>query len=153
MNRDFIVQGAPESEVNTDLYCDAECVVSTLDALVDLGMAFWSEVPDFPESSHLTRDDFTERGEPRTERARLYEQARQRTLTDHGSGDADYLGGIASHKFSSADGWHVTDKECLEALDAYERSIQDGTAHPEALTVDVIGFLRTAATYEGFRVY
>ena len=43
---------------------------------------------------------------------------------------------FGSHKFSSNDGWHVTDKECVEALNAYEVSIQAGDAHPEALHDD-----------------
>lgn len=42
------------------------------------------------------------------------------------AGDADYLGGIPLHEFSSNDGWHVTDKECTEALAAYETSREHG---------------------------
>ncbi|ASR39978.1 hypothetical protein BAY61_32375 (plasmid) [Prauserella marina] len=151
MGYDMVVQGAPEEEESTYLRRSIWGMGPTVEALVSLGMAFWSDVPDFPESDHLSGDDFND-GDPVTERAKVYVQAVERTLADHGVGDADHIGGIPAHKFSSNDGWHVTDKECLEALNAYEVSIQAGDSHPEALHDDVIPFLRTAAKYEGFRV-
>jgi hypothetical protein len=153
MGYDMVVQGAPEDEEGTYLGRNIWGMAPTVEALVRLGMAFWSDMPDFPESDHLTRDDYDDDGAPASERAKVYMQAVERTLADHGAGDAEYIGGIPAHKFSSNDGWHVTDKECVEALNAYEVSIQAGDAHPEALHDDVIPFLRTAAKYEGFRVF
>ncbi|GAA2822470.1 hypothetical protein [Saccharopolyspora taberi] len=154
MGYDMVVQGAPADEEHTYLRRNIWGMGPTRQALVDLGMAFLSEMPAFPDDSHLSRKtDFNEDGEPVTEQAKRFVEAIERTLADHGAGDAEYLGGIPLHKFGSNDGWHVTDKECTEALAAYDTSIQHGDKHPEAFDDDVIPFLKTAARYEGFRVY
>jgi hypothetical protein len=121
-------------------------------ALVALGMAFDSLVPQFPDSDHLDSTDFRD-DRPVTDRSRRYLQERARVLADHGTDMEEYLPGIPTHKLASADGWHVTDKECGQALAAYEAALLDGTAHPADFGEDLIPFLRAAAAAEGFLVH
>lgn len=153
MGYDLFVQGASSDEVHTDLHRAMGRMGRVCQALLDLGMAFPSQMPDFPDGDHLSGKDFDDEGQPVTEQATQFVDAIQRTLADHGAGEADYLGGIPLHKFGSNDGWHVTAKECSEALAAYNTSLHHGDQHPEAFDDDVIPFLRTAARHDGFRVY
>jgi len=121
-------------------------------AMVGLGMAYPSPVPEFPDSDHLDRGDFRDQ-QPVTDRARAYLQALERTRVDHGSHGAARLPGIPVHKLASGDGWHVTAEECGEAVAAYEFATTTGTPHPDAFADDVLPFLRTAARHDGFRVH
>jgi hypothetical protein len=150
---DMDVQGAPLGGEHVHLrrgyFADTDQLRR---ALVALGMAFDTPVPEFPDSDHLDRTDFRD-DEPVTDRARRYHQQRERVLADHDTGAQDYQPGIPTHKLSSADGWHVTDKECTEALAAYAAARRAGATHPAAFGADVIPFLRTAAAFAGFRVH
>lgn len=147
------VQGARDFEPDTHLLRGLFGGVTELRiTLVQLGIGFDSLMPEFPDNDFLDRSDFHD-GEPVTERAKLYTQALERTLTEHDADAAEYLPGIPTHKLASNDGWHVTDKECAEALAAYEMAIQAGAEHPAAFDDDVIPFLRTAANHQGFRVH
>ncbi|GAB3289145.1 hypothetical protein [Parasphingorhabdus pacifica] len=153
MGYDMFIQGAPADEEHTYLRRNIWGMGPTCQAMANLGMAFVSRMSEFPDGSHLSSEDFNSDGEPITEQAKLYVQVLERMLAEHSSGDAEYIDGIPLHKFSTNDGWHVTDKECTEALAAYDVSIQDGEQHSEEFGDDVIPLLRTAAKYEGFRVY
>ena len=153
MDYDMYVQGAPDTEQDTYLRRGFFGGIAQLRMeLVRLGMGFGSPMPEFPENDFLDRTDFRD-GEPISERAKRYMQALEQTLAEHGTGDDEYVPGIPTHKLSSNDGWHVTDKECAEALAAYEAAMQAGIPHPAAFADDVIPFLRAAANYQGFRVY
>ncbi|WNV83134.1 hypothetical protein [Umezawaea sp. Da 62-37] len=121
-------------------------------AMVALGMAHPTPVPQFPYSDHLDRDDFRD-DQPVTDRAHAYLRALEQTRTDHGSRGHARLPGIPVHKLASGDGWHVTAQECREALAAYQLATTTGTPHPAALGDDVLPFLRTAARHNGFRTH
>jgi len=150
---DLDVQDAPLGEEHVHLRRGYVAGTEALRrALVELGMAFDTLVPQFPDSSHLDRTDFRD-DQPVTDRARRYLQQREQVLTDHGTGTGDYQPGIASHKLYSADGWHVTDTECTQALAAWEAATRAGARASAALGADVIPFLRTAAAFGGFRVH
>jgi hypothetical protein len=150
---DMYVQGAPDSEHHS--YLRRGVFAGTVELrvmLIQLGMGFDSPMPEFPENDFLDRTDFRD-DEPLSERAKLYMQALERTLADHGTGDAEYVPGIPTHKLASSDAWLVTAQECAEALAAYDKAMQAGIPHPETFADDVIPFLRCAANYEGFRVH
>lgn len=121
-------------------------------AMVELGMAHPSPVPEFPASDHLDRGDF-DGEQPVTDRAHAYLRALAELQADHGTGGPARLAGIPTHKLSSGDGWYVTVGECSEALAAYEVATTAGATHPDAFGDDVVPFLRTAARYGGFRVH
>ncbi len=124
-------------------------MVETSQKLMDLGMAFASDSPEFPDSSHLSAEDVSEEGTPVTEQARTYLAQLEETLSAHGGSGA----GIPLHKFGSNDGWHATAAECAAAVQAYKQAISDGAAHPDEFADDVVPFLHTAAQCDGFRVY
>lgn len=153
MGYDMIVHGAPADEKDTYLSRSMLGMGPVRQALANVGMAVASTMPEIPDDSHLSQEDFSDDGEPATENATLFVQALMRMLADHGAGDAAYLGGIPLHKLGSNDGWHVTDTEVTAALAAYDTFIQAGQPHPEEFDDDVIPFLRTAARYQGFRVF
>lgn len=118
------------------------------EALVKLGMAFPSPVPALPDGDHLDRGDFRD-GQPLTDRARDHWQALELAWVDHG--DAE-MSGIPTHKLASGDDWHVTARECSQALAVYDLALTAGVEHPAAFADDFVPFLRTAARHQGFRV-
>lgn len=152
MGYEMHVQEAPDFEETTFLERGFTLGTTRLcQAMVGLGMAHPSAVPEFPDSDHLGRDDFRDE-QPITDRARAYMQALARTQVDHGTHGAVRQPGIPTHKLTSGDGWHVTADECTEALAAYELATTAGAPHPNAFAADVVPFLRRAARYDGFRV-
>lgn len=147
------VQDAPDYELATRIERGFTLGTTRLcQAMVELGMAHPSPVPDFPDSDHLDRRDFVDE-QPATDRARTYMQALAAVQAEHGTRGAARLPGIPAHKLTSGDGWHVTADECAEALGAYELATTAGAAHPAAFADDVVPFLRTATRYGGFRVH
>ncbi|SDP96383.1 hypothetical protein SAMN04487905_12020 [Actinopolyspora xinjiangensis] len=149
MGFDMVVQGAPRQHSHRYLRRGVFGMLVTAQEMVRLGMAFTSDMPTFPESGHLSEEEFTNQGEPVTEQARTYLAQLDETLSAHGGDGA----GIPLHKFGSNDGWHVTAVECADAVAAYDRARTAGTPHPNELEGDVVPFLRTAAQCDGFRVY
>jgi hypothetical protein len=88
-----------------------------------------------------------------------YEAAREVYLA---SGVADRPG-IATHKFSSNDGWHVTELECLGAVaqwrnwcdtqgHPYDYAPQDGDGDPIDWWPQWLDWLEAAGSHGGFRV-
>ncbi|GAA2678889.1 MULTISPECIES: hypothetical protein [Actinosynnema] len=147
------VQDAPDAGRNTRIERGFGLDTTHLcRAMLDLGMAHASPVPQFPDGDHLDRSDFRD-GEAVTYRARAYVQALELVRVDHGSHGDDWLPGIPVHKLASGDDWHVTAQECTEALAAYESATGSGALHPAAFADDLVPFLRTAARHGGFRVH
>lgn len=143
------VEGTSEFEQSVHIERDFGRGTSELcQAMVDLGMAFVSEVPEFPDSEHLDHTDFLD-GQPITDLARAYVDELERVRAEH---QPTFLPGIPSHKLTSGDGWLVTPAECSEALASYEFAMSAGAAHPRAFATDVVPFLRAAAQLGGFRV-
>ncbi|WP_017975764.1 hypothetical protein [Actinopolyspora halophila] len=149
MGFDMFVQGTTGQHPHRYLRRSVFSMLATSQHMVDLGMAFASDRPEFPDSCHLSGEDFSEEGAPVTEQARTYLAQLEETLSAHGGSGT----GIPLHKFDSNDGWHVTAAECSAAVQAYEHTIAGGAAHPDEFADDVIPFLRTAARCDGFRVY
>lgn len=122
----------------------------TVEAMVELGMAFWSEhgpFPEYPGYEHFDAED-----EPVTDEGREYAARVAKLLSWHG--DDPQAQGIPSHKFTSNDGWHVTKQECEQALAAYDAAMAAGHVHPERwFRDDLIPFLRHAAAADGFEVH
>ncbi|RAS59497.1 hypothetical protein C8D87_114109 [Lentzea atacamensis] len=144
------VQGVPDFELNVHIERGVALETTALcNALVELGMAFPSPVPEFPDGDHLDRSDFRDE-QPITSRAREYLQALELVRADHGDTG---MPGIPTHKLASGDGWHVPAHECAQALAAYDLARAAGAEHPAAFADDFIPFLRTAARYQGFRVF
>lgn len=153
MGYELYVPNAPDQEAATRIERGFSLGTTRLcQAMIELGMAHPSAVPEFPDDDHLDRGDFRDE-EPVTYRARAYMQALELTRVDHGTHGDERLPGIPVHKLASGDDWHVTAQECDEALAAYESATIAGTPHPDAFADDVVPFLRTAARYGGFRVH
>ncbi|UUV32113.1 hypothetical protein NQK81_01310 [Amycolatopsis roodepoortensis] len=147
------VQNAPADEDTTRIERGFTLGTARLcEAMVALGMAHPSPVPDFPDSDHLAAADF-DGEQPVTDRARDYLRALAALQVDHGTHGANRRWGIPTHKVSSGDGWYVTADECNEALSAYENARVVGAPHPDAFADDVVPFLRKAARFGGFRVH
>ncbi|SDD56015.1 hypothetical protein [Actinokineospora iranica] len=120
-------------------------------AMTGIGMAHATTFPSFPDSDHLADADFRDE-RPVTDRSRAYLRALRAIQVDHGSHGRDRVPGIPSHKLSSADHWHVTAPECIEALAAYDAARRTGFPLPARLADDIVPFLRHAARSSGFRV-
>lgn len=127
-------------------------------ALLELGMAHESDVPEFPYGDHLGRADYDSLGRPLTPRARRYEEARAAVLADHGSRGPHW--NIPVHKLASGDGWLVTASECKWAIAAWETAadiralgLYRDAPDPDSLDADVLPFLHAAAAHDGFRVH
>lgn len=126
----------------------------TVEAMVSLGMAFWSPNPAWPRlPAELSWDDpahFDVEGEPVSAEAKAHQEACDRTRRTHGE---TRTSGIPSHKFTTNDGWIVTREECRQALAAYHAAREAGADHPEWLHDDVVPFLEVAARHDGFEVW
>ena len=96
------------------------------DALAELGMGFWSNVPEYDKG---------------------WTEAQGRDWLRSTFNESP---GIALHKCCSNDGWIVTALECKTALVLWERA---GKPMSEAFGDDFIPFLQEAAANHGFVVW
>lgn len=133
----------------------------TVGALIALGGAYESEGPRARDGSYLEFDDVPPYNEDwdGLDAADLavdaaYEEREvvlQALLSAPGSYDT---AGIPSHKFTSNDGWHVTQSECASAVVLIERAPTPWSVDVDGyMSDDVLPFLRCAARHDGFRVY
>lgn len=155
MGYDMYVRGAAKDADDGYLRRNIFGMHPTVEAMVTLGMAFWSPSPGFPKSpepyeEHIRWDDQVEDDVPVTAEGQTYVERLASALSTHGECRTP---GIPSHKFTSNDGWHVTREECEQALAVYDKAIGDGATHPDLLRDDVIPFLRCAAQHDGFEVH
>lgn len=103
--------------------------------------------PKFPLWAVYGVSDFDSAGRPVGGRAQEYEIALQRILSAHGQTDDE---GIPVHKLRTNLGWHVTADECRAAIKSLEAA--DGPI-PNALSSELVAFLRAAMVRDGFEVH
>lgn len=119
------------------------------DAMLNLGMMHHSNTPKI--DWHAMPIDY----DTEEEEAAFYEIS-DRLTGQHGDNPAPT---IPSHKFSTNDGWHVTEPEIRAALDAWDSRAERETTHDtDDVTAtdywaEFIAWLRLAADNGGFRVY
>jgi hypothetical protein len=153
MGYDMYVKNAPSDHGHNYLRRNIFGMFPTVEAMVDLGMAQWTDHDAFPPppSPYETHVDYDDNDQQigLTDEGKKYLEAVKQHLVAH-VGDQPV---IPSHKFTSNDGWHVTKGECAEALKAYDAAMADGTDHPARFYDDLIPFLRLAAEHDGFEVH
>lgn len=103
--------------------------------------------PKFPLWAVYGVSDFDSSGRPVGGRAQEYEAALGKILSAHGQTDEK---GIPLHKLRSNLGWHVTADECRAAIKSLEAA--EGPV-PNALSPELMGFLRAAMVRDGFEVH
>lgn len=150
MGYDMHVRGVGEDAEHGYLRRNIFSMHPTVEAMVSLGMAFWSPSPEFPRDYPSGEGHWNDESQPLTDEARAYKEKETRLLATHGETRTP---GIPAHKFTSNDGWIVTREECEQALAAYDMAITLGAKHPDFFRDDVIPFLRCAASHDGFEVW
>lgn len=156
MGYDMYVRGAAKDAEHGYLRRNIFGMHPTVEAMVSVGMAFWSPSPGWPKvpqpyEDHVRWDDKVEDEVPVTAEGQAYLERVESARSTHGETRTP---GIPSHKFTSNDGWHVTREECEQALAAYDQAVTAGGAdHPKYLMDDVLPFLRCAAQHDGFEVH
>jgi hypothetical protein len=151
---DMYVKNAPTDHEHNYLRRNIFGMFPTVEAMVGLGMAQWTDCGEFPScpSPYETHVGYDENDQQLglTDEGKRYLEAVEQHLVAH-VGDQPV---IPSHKFTTNDGWHVTKDECTAALAAYDAAMAAGKPHPEDwFRSDLIPFLRLAAEFDGFEVH
>lgn len=159
MGYDMSVRGAPADTEHDYLRRNIFAGYPFGLAMIELGMGFDAgNPPEWPEESAYGVEykewqdaEGKWQGGYVGDRAAEYEQAMTDVRDWHGPVDKN---GVPCHKiWGSNDGWHVTKKECEQALDAYRAAIAAGKTHPGIFGDDAIPFLECAAKFDGFETH
>lgn len=84
--------------------------------------------------------------------ARSWNSARNVDPTNHDHGE----GPIPGYKFCSNDGWHVTERECSEAIEAWEsfdEQARQGIAEENPWFARFVEYIEVASRNGGFKVW